>query len=245
MTTTTAPTTELLQRAAMRALRAPSIHNTQPWTFVLTGGALEIRADRSRQLPVLDPRGRQLAISLGCAVFHARVAIAAAGFEPLVHRFPDPRRRDLAARISVGRPVAGFGWTSLDLAIDHRRTNRRAYVGDPVPQRVIDELAAIVRAEGAALVPITSAAHRAGVAGLTQLADRSEQGDRAYRAELAHWTTDDPRRVDGVQASSIPFSTGPGSTTADHLPVRGFDLCGMGWLPVESGSASDECLLLF
>src|SRR4051812_32402325 len=147
MTTTAAPTTELLQRAALRALRAPSIHNTQPWTVVLTGDALEIRADRNRQLPVLDPRGRQLAISLGCAVFHARVAIAAAGFEPLVRRFPDRLRRDLAARISVGGAITGSGWAHLDRAIDHRRTNRRAYVGDPVPQRVVEELVATVRAE--------------------------------------------------------------------------------------------------
>src|SRR3954451_18185792 len=187
MMTTAAPTTELLQRAALRALRAPFIHNTQPWTVVLTGDALEIRTDRNRQLPVLDPRGRQLAISLGCAVFHARVAIAAAGFEPLVRRFPDRLHRDLAARISVGGPITGSGWTHLDLAIDHRRTNRRAFVGDPVPQRIVDELAATVRAEGATLVPITSAADRALVAELTQLADRSEQGDRAYLAELAQW----------------------------------------------------------
>src|SRR5437764_14995268 len=88
-TTTVSTTTALLHRAAMRAMRAPSIHNTQPWRFVLTQDALEIHADRTRRLKVLDPRGRQLRISLGCALFHARVAIAPAGHEPSGRRPPD------------------------------------------------------------------------------------------------------------------------------------------------------------
>ena len=82
------PVATVLRRAAERAVLAPSVHNTQPWTFVLRRDSLEIHADPSRQLTVLDPRGRQLMISLGCALFHARVAIAASGH--------DARRRALS-----------------------------------------------------------------------------------------------------------------------------------------------------
>ena len=59
---------QTLRRAAVRATLAPSIHNTQPWRFVLSADALEIHADPARQLRVLYPRGRQMTISCGCAV---------------------------------------------------------------------------------------------------------------------------------------------------------------------------------
>ena len=65
----------------MRATLAPSVHNTQPWRFVLSPDALEIHADRSRQLRVLDPRGRQMTLSCGCALFNARASLAAAGYD--------------------------------------------------------------------------------------------------------------------------------------------------------------------
>ena len=32
------------------AARAPSVHNTQPWRFAVTGDAIELYADASRQL---------------------------------------------------------------------------------------------------------------------------------------------------------------------------------------------------
>jgi hypothetical protein len=65
MTATTQTTSALLRHAAMRATLAPSVHNTQPWRFVLAGDALEIHADPTRQLKVLDPTKRQMLISCG------------------------------------------------------------------------------------------------------------------------------------------------------------------------------------
>lgn len=233
----------LLRRAAARAIRAPSIHNTQPWRFVLTGDTLEIHADRTRQLGVLDPRGRQLSISCGCALYNARVAIAAAGYEPVVHRLPDEDRPDLLARVSIGAPLHWPGSGALDRAIDQRRTNRRAFIGDPVPDWLITELTLAARAEHGLLLPVTEPVHRAAVARLSMQADRLERADPAYLTELAAWTTDDPRRADGVQAASVPYA-GPHLAHPDPVPVRGFDLRGIGWLPPSSDSGPDQCLLL-
>ncbi len=54
-----------LRRAAARATLAPSVHNTQPWRFDLGPTSLDLSADATRRLPVIDPDGRQLRISCG------------------------------------------------------------------------------------------------------------------------------------------------------------------------------------
>jgi len=244
MTGTLIPTTALLlRRAAERAVRAPSIHNTQPWRFVLTGDALEIHADHRRRLNVLDPRGRQLMISCGCALYNARVAIAADGHEPIIDRFPEADRPELVARVWVGARRYWPGSSALDEAIDHRRTNRRAFADIPVPGWLITELEQAARTEAGLLFPVTRAAHREAVQRLSTLADTFERTDPAYRAEIAAWTTDDPRRPDGVQAASVPYA-GPLADGRDPMPIRGFDVRGMGWLPATSNSGANLCLLL-
>ncbi len=73
-----AAVTLALVHAAGRATLAPSIHNTQPWRFEVHDGRLDVYADRSRGLPIIDPSGRQLAISCGAAIFAARLALAVA-----------------------------------------------------------------------------------------------------------------------------------------------------------------------
>jgi len=237
-------TTRALRRAAILAARAPSVHNTQPWSFLLLPDALEIRADRGRQLRVLDPRGRQLMISCGCAVFNARVALAAAGYNAEVELFPDVLRPDVLARLSV--PAEVQGWVPIGQlagAIEIRRTNRRPFVGEPVPPAVIDDLVRIAADGGTELLPITKTAQRLAIARLSRQADRAENADPAYRAELRAWTSDDPRRLDGVSAAGVPF-VGIGAESHASRPIRDFDTRGMGWLGADTNWGVNESLLL-
>src|SRR5439155_14372007 len=44
------------------AVAAPSIYNSQPWRLRVQQDTIELYADRERQLPVVDPNGRELAI---------------------------------------------------------------------------------------------------------------------------------------------------------------------------------------
>ncbi|MBF6170657.1 Acg family FMN-binding oxidoreductase [Nocardia blacklockiae] len=69
--------------------RAPSVHNTQPWRWVLDGSRLHLRTDPDRQLPAADPHGREQIISCGAVLHHARTGFAARGWHTDTHRLPD------------------------------------------------------------------------------------------------------------------------------------------------------------
>jgi hypothetical protein len=224
------------------------VHNTQPWRFVLGPDWLEIHADLDRRLAVLDPTERQLTISCGCALFNARVSLAASGYPTEVQRIPDPTRPTLLARITVAPGVVSpqeevqrGALAALDAVVEIRRTNRRQFADDPVPEDLVDLLVAAAHAEAADLHPITHSDDRVATAVLSQRADRQQNADPAYRAELRAWTSDDPGREDGVPALAVPHGVAGGH---DEIPIRDFDTQGAGALPTETHSSMNQCLLL-
>src|SRR6185437_13712015 len=157
-----------------------------------------------RQLAALDPTGRQLLISCGCALFNARVALAAAGSRSDVQRLPDPADPDLLARLTTQPAAPAAGIASLHAAIPRRQTNRRRFSSDPVPAGLIEVLVAAAEAEDTGLFVIARPEHRIAAAMLSQRADAEQNASAGYRAELRAWTTDDPSRRDGVPASAVP-----------------------------------------
>lgn len=232
---------ELLRLAAHKASFAPSVHNTQPWHFRLTGTGLELHADRTRLLTALDPTGRQMLISCGCALFNARVALAAAGCQTEVARLPEPADTEVLARLSIRPGVGPSPIAGLHAAIQRRQTNRRRFSSDQVPAELIDVLTAAAAAEDAQLFVISRPEHRVATAVLSRQADAEQNASPGYRAELRAWTTDDPTRRDGVPASAVPHVD---ASAGDDIPIRDFDSHGTGWLPAETRSSSQQCLLL-
>jgi len=226
-------------RSAERARLAPSVHNTQPWRFRLHDNLFDIFRDPVRQMRVIDPAGRQLMISCGCAVFNARSALAAADHQAVLLDVAD--QPDLVVRIAVGEAADWLPIGSLDGWISHRRSNRREYFGDPVPPELSYTLVQAVEAEGARLLELASPNDRALVSRLTKQAEAELLLNPAYRAEIRAWTTDDPRRPDGVQAMSVPRVAGEAT---DELPIRDFDSRGVGWLPSRTRSSANQCLFL-
>ncbi len=235
---------DALRLAAKRATRAPSVYNTQPWRIVVRPDGIELWADRKRALPVLDPMGRQLMISCGCALFNARVTLAASCYDATVQRFPDAAQPDLVARLAVSeQPTTWVPIAELDTSIERRRTNRRRFADEPIPPALVHKLTLAAAAEGAVLLPISGTEQRAVTARLSVQADSLEKADPAYQTELYAWTTDDPRRVDGVWCATAPY-VGVGANSRDSLPMREFDTRAMGWLPSDASSGVNESLLL-
>ena len=104
--TGTAPRRGVARSIVAMAMRAPSLHNTQPWRWrVLSEHALELYADHDRQLGGVDPRGRLMTVSLGCALHHAVVAARSVDRAVRVERFPDDGPPDLVARVHLEGPA--------------------------------------------------------------------------------------------------------------------------------------------
>ncbi len=204
----------VLRNAVAAAVMAPSSHNTQPWRFRIAGSTLDLLADGTRQLRIIDRDQRQLVQSCGCALFNARVAIRAMGFQDEVTvMFVDKEVPDHLASIHLGGlhvPTAADHERMA--AIGLRATNRRAFLPRPVPNAVIDELAAAAASEGATLVRLDPT-QKWALAALIEEADQKQFGDEDFRSELSRWLVPSgSRRRDGIPfvekeyGSAMPFA---------------------------------------
>jgi hypothetical protein len=89
------------------AARAPSVQNTQPWRFRAGEYAIELYADPGRKLRV-DPASREMLISCGAALYG--LALRSLGYPPVVELLPDPARRRLLARVTLGQAEPMTAW---------------------------------------------------------------------------------------------------------------------------------------
>jgi len=191
--------TDLLLALLDDARHAPSVLNTQPWQFRLDGDAVLVLADRSRQLPALDPDGRELTISCGAALAVLRVAARHRGLVARFDLLPDGDDADLLARVTF-EPLAAPDDDRLYRAIRLRRTHRRAFAGAPLPPDVAADLAAAASTDGAWLHLLTSGSDRAAIAAVTEEAVEAQAQNPDVVADIRAWLRPDgDPRPDGVR----------------------------------------------
>jgi hypothetical protein len=170
------------------AILAPSSHNSQPWLFRIVDDGIELYADRTRALPVVDPHDRELVISCGAALFNLRIALHHFGYEGAVQSFPDAGKSDLLARIKLGaEKKATLEENSLFDAILKRRTNRMPFQEHPVEDLLLRTLEEAATTEGSWLRIVRSDEERNSLADLISEADRIQMSDGHFRRELAAW----------------------------------------------------------
>lgn len=173
-----------LSAAALVALHAPSVHNTQPWHLRVCPDVVELHADRRWELAAADPDGRLLVLSCGTALHHMRVALRAMGHLPTVRRFPDGRRPDLLASVSVQRPIPVTEQAvALMRATLARQTYRWQFSDAKVPESALAALRQAAGSEGAWLHLLTREQVRTALAVATR-PEQIEAADPAYRGEL-------------------------------------------------------------
>jgi hypothetical protein len=218
------PSVAVWQDAVRFGVRAPSIHNTQPWRWVLAGGVLSLYADRDRQLAAADPDGRAVLISCGGALALVLLRLAAGGWETEVDRVPDPAVGELLARVRVtGRGDPDRVVLERAVAAERRRTERRPFRPDPVPAELLDRLVDVARDRGVYGFLVERADQRLDLAVAMSWADRVQSEDPAYRAELAHWVGERAAAAgEGVPSSAVPH-VAAGRPRRTEVPVRDFE----------------------
>lgn len=179
--------TEVIKNAVQLACHAPSLHNSQPWAWEYHSGRLDLFLDPSRVMGS-DRSGREALISCGAVLDHLRVAMAAAGWQANVNRFPDPDNPN---------HLASIDFTATDQVTDAqrrraeailvRRTDRLPFMAPTDWESFEPALQNAVDGNGVRL-EVMSRDARPQLVEASQLADSLRLYDSSYHAELAWWT---------------------------------------------------------
>ena len=214
------PDTHTLLDAITLANRAPSVHNTQPWRWLLGDESIHLMADRTRRLTATDPDGRDLLLSCGAALHHLRIALGALGWRAVVHRLPNPWDPDHLAAVELAWKTPSIEDITLAGAISRRRTDRRRFSSWPVPDGHLDIMVRRAGKAGALLVPVTGRFTRKQLTRAIDEASGIQEHDPAYVEELAAWSGRSRLSRDGVLTTSTsPEQQTHGDTTMRAFPV--------------------------
>ncbi|HEY3467649.1 MAG TPA: hypothetical protein VGL47_21150 [Amycolatopsis sp.] len=200
------PDADTVRAAVALAVRAPSVHNSQPWRWHVDGRTAELRADLRRRLPHTDPDGRDLLVSCGCALHHFAVATAAMGWAARIERLPDAGEPGLLARIALVPHEPRDRDIALAAAIPRRRSDRRRFAGRPLLARDADRLRRAAADHGAVLRVVDDAPRRSALTGAAAAAAGLHHADPGYEVELAAWSGRG-YAPDGVPARNAVLAT--------------------------------------
>ncbi len=210
------PDFAVIQDAVRLACRAPSLHNSQPWRWVAEDSTLHLFADLTRVMTAADPEGREIYLSCGAVLDHLIVAMASAGWESTVQRFPDAHDPLHVAELDF-RPASRELTESsqaLAQAIGRRFTDRQPY-DSPVNWANFEVLLRQTVIPHHVMFDIVLDDARSSLADASRLTETIRANDPSYAAELSWWT--------------LPFATSvevdirrsfPGDATDQH-PHRG------------------------
>ncbi|WP_433754570.1 Acg family FMN-binding oxidoreductase [Nocardia sp. CA-135398] len=209
------PDDNTVKTALALAVRAPSVHNVQPWRWRIGSRSIHLYLDPERALPSTDPDQRELVLSCGAALHHLCVALAALGWSAVVHRLPNPADPNHLAAVELLRHRSTPLDIALSAAISRRQTDRRHYSSWPIPHGYLG----LVTERAAALGAIVTQAGnrpREVLIEAMRTAAALHAGDVEYRFELANWSGRHSSD-DGVPARSTPRVE-----SHDGLPAREF-----------------------
>jgi hypothetical protein len=214
----TNPSLPLVHELIRSACSAPSVHNTQPWSWrVLDATTIELYADRSRHLRVTDPRGRDLAISCGAALHHLVVAAEAFGLVADVLLLPSHQVEEPLARIQLSAGHSETKSVEWLTALENRLTDRRGFSTWEVPTERLRHLCDAATEWGAHALPLSDPWVRHRAEELLERARRVQGANPQITEELGVWTDRLGPSVEGIPTENTTPTRRPGIT---HRPSR-------------------------
>ena len=188
------------------AVLAPSGHNTQPWSFRIVADGVEVSADLTRRLTIVDTANRELFMSVGAAITNFRVAAAHFGFETTVlyERGTEPQACALVAVRETCCPDSAY--SRLFPAIAKRRTNRQPFTDRSIEDASLAKLCDFFD-EQAETVRFVLPHDRQRTSQLIAEGNQILMANPAFRQELAQWMRPNETQLpDGIcgDAFGIP-----------------------------------------
>ncbi|TVP41172.1 Acg family FMN-binding oxidoreductase [Candidatus Nitrosocosmicus arcticus] len=194
---------------------APSSHNTQPWNFkIISDSTIEIYADRTRALSVVDPDDRELTISCGAALYNLQLAISYFGYTFKTSWIPDENNDDLLSSINIMSIEENPNKTDnecvkkLLTSITKRRTNRFKFENKEIPQPIISELELITsKQKNIWLHTLEVIEEKEQFSNLITESVGIQMSDKRFRRELASWVHSNRSFLgDGMPGYALGFS---------------------------------------
>lgn len=207
------PDRATIRSALTMAVRAPSVHNTQPWLWRIAENRVDLYSNPNLQLLSADPDSRDMMVSCGIALNHFAIAFASMGWLAKTHRFPNSADHSHLAAIELEPHQATEIDTALAAAILRRRTDRRHYSSRPVSAADISLMGARAARAGVMLRNVESLTR---LSGLVAQAAHRHADSFDYLSELSMWS--------GRYASEagVPAHSAPRRDHAAVIPQRVF-----------------------
>ncbi len=179
-----------LERIVAAGILASNPHNSQPWIFRLTASNIDLFADPSRQIGVIDPFRREMYLGLGCALENMALAAQAEGFAAAIQLLPNPADLTQAARLEL---VAATPKSSaLYAAIPNRHTDRSAYdTARPVAAETLSALSGLVTDENVRLFWLADETAKARFRQVALAATEALVADDQQSRDSAAWWRQD------------------------------------------------------
>ncbi|HEV2471889.1 MAG TPA: hypothetical protein VGS41_04445 [Chthonomonadales bacterium] len=170
------------------AVLAPSVLNCQPWAFSVTRNEVRFFIDLAAWPEAVDPRQRDLHLSMGCAIENFVIAARRFGFSPHVSYWPERVNSLLVAAVELGRRSAGDTGSEADLfhAITQRRTDHGWYSAEKICSCELNALSAELNGSGAKLDFLTEPIRVLEVFNLVVRADAMMFSDPTYTNSLEY-----------------------------------------------------------
>lgn len=204
--------TEAIKDAVRAACRAPSLHNIQPWQWVIDGDELQLFVDSSRMLPT-DRAGREAVIGCGAALDHLRVAMCSTGLRADIERFPNPNDPNHLASIRFARMDYVTDGHRRQAAAIWKRHSDRLPLQLPTNWEVFEPVLRDRLEHYDVHLDVLPEDARPRLVQASQLAESLRLYDSTYHAELRRWT------VPFEESAGIPYSALTSAAEGDRVDI--------------------------